>query len=38
VLIDQKLMKRFAGDTGLRVGEFKRFLYGANQLFILQEA
>lgn len=38
VLIDQKLMKRFAGDTGLRVAEFKRFLYGANQLFILQGA
>ena len=38
VLIDQKLMGRFAGDTGLRVAEFKRFLYGANQLFVLQEA
>lgn len=38
VLIDQKLMGRFAGDTGLRVAEFKRFLYGANQLFVLREA
>jgi 2-polyprenyl-3-methyl-5-hydroxy-6-metoxy-1,4-benzoquinol methylase len=38
VLIDPKLMRRFAGDTGLTVREFKRFLYGANQLFILQQA
>lgn len=38
VLIDQKLMGRFAGDTGLRVEGFKRFLCGANQLFILHEA
>ena len=38
VLIDQKLMGRFAGSTGLRVEGFKRFLGGANQLFILQEA
>lgn len=38
VLIDHKLMGRFAGDTGLKVKEFKRFLCGANQLFILQRA
>ena len=37
VLIDHKLMNRFAGDTGLKVARFKRFLYGANQLFILQQ-
>lgn len=38
VLIDHKLMRRFAGDTGLRINAFKRFLCGANQLFILQRA
>ena len=37
VLINRKLMARLAADTGLRIQQFKRFLYGANQLFILQQ-
>ncbi len=36
-LIDLKKMNEFAAASGLKVENYKRFLFGANQLFVLAE-
>lgn len=36
-LVDLKKMNEFAAESGLRVEGYKRFLFGANQLFVLTE-
>lgn len=37
-LIDLKMMKDFAEKTGLVVGQYGRFLLGANQIFVLSRS
>ena len=38
VLIDRPMMHRLASRAGLEIAEFKRFLFGCNQLFVLRAA
>ncbi len=38
VLIDRRLMRRLSAAAGLEIAEFRRFLCGCNQLFILRAA
>ncbi|MDQ2750923.1 MAG: class I SAM-dependent methyltransferase [Actinomycetota bacterium] len=36
-LIDRKLMASLAAPAGLEIEKYKRFLFGANQLFVLRK-